>query len=143
MNNSQNTKNIITNHKNTSYNNNKNNINKNIQNNKKFIKSKLLSFRLTNFNCIKNITEQLKSKSNSNSIKKGKNKTKEKSIFSPPDKKIENNNNIKKRTKTEILGNKTDIFIFGHQGDNNPYNKSINRQILKNINFTNNSKPHK
>ena len=79
----------------------------------------------------------------SNSIKKGKNKTKAKSIFSPPDKKIDNNNNIKKRTKTEILGNKTDIFIFGRQGDNNPYNKSINRQILKNINFTNNSKPHK
>ena len=75
--------------------------------------------------------------------KKGKIKTKTKSIFNLADKKIENNNNIKKRTKTEILGNKTDIFIFGHQSDNNPYNKSINRQILKNINFTNNSKPHK
>ena len=57
--------------------------------------------------------------------------------------KTTNHNNVKKRTKTEIIGNKTDIFIFGNQGDNNPYNKSINRQILKNINLTNNGKPHK
>ena len=122
--------------------NNKNNINKKIQNNKKYFKSKLLSFRLTDSNFIKNITKKYKPISNSNSNKKGKNKTKTKSIFNPADAKI-GNNNIKKRTKTEILGNNTDIFIFGNQVDNNLYNKSINRQILKNINFTNNSKYHK
>ena len=46
--------------------------------------------------------------------------------------------NVKKRTKTEILG-KTDIFLFGQQNDN----KSINRQILKNINLTNTNRQHK
>ena len=145
INNSQNTKIILTNPKNTSNNSNtnKNKVNKNIQNNKKFFKSKLLSFRLTDCNFIRNITEKLKSKSNSNSIKKSKNKSKTKSVISPMNNKTTNHNNVKKRTKTEIIGNKTDIFIFGHQGDNNPYNKSINRQILKNINLTNNSKPHK
>ena len=143
INNSQNTKIILTNPKSTSHNNNKNKVNKNIQNNKKFFKSKLLSFRVTDSNFIRNITEKLKSKSNSNSIKKSKNKSKTKSIVSPTNNKSNNNNNVKKRTKTEILGNKTDIFIFGNQGDNNPYNKSINRQILKNINLTNNGKPHK
>ena len=143
INNSQNTKIILTNPKSTSYNNNKNKVNKNIHNKKKFFKSKLLSFRVTDSNFIRNITEKIKSKSNSNSIKKSKNKSKTKSIISPTNNKSNNNNNVKKRTKTEILGNKTDIFIFGNQGDNNPYNKSINRQILKNINLTNNGKPHK
>ena len=52
---------------------------------------------------------------------------------------------MKKRMKTELLGTKTDIFILGQQNEINPYkyNKSINRQILKNINLTNNNKPHK
>ncbi len=125
--------------------NHKNNNNsKQIQKNKtKQIKSKLLSFKLTDSNFVKNLTERIKSKANSSSIKKSKNKSKTKSIFSPNTKNINNNNNMKKRTKTEILGNNTDIFIIGQQGDNNPYNTSINRQILKNINLTNNNKPHK
>ena len=124
--------------------NHNNNNGKNIQKNKtKQIKSKLLSFRLTDSNFVKNIVDRIKNKANSSSIKKNKNKSKTKSIFSPNNKNNNNNNNMKKRTKTEILGNNTDIFIFGQQGDNYTYNKSINRQILKNINLTNNSKPHK
>ena len=124
--------------------NHNNNNSKNIQKNKtKQIKSKLLSFRLTDSNFVKNIADRIKNKANSSSIKKNKNKSKTKSIFSPNNKNNNNNNNMKKRTKTEILGNNTDIFIFGQQGDNYTYNKSINRQILKNINLTNNSKPHK
>ena len=124
--------------------NHNNNNGKNIQKNKtKQIKSKLLSFRLTDSNFVKNIADRIKNKANSSSIKKNKNKSKTKSIFSPNNKNNNNNNNMKKRTKTEILGNNTDIFIFGQQGDNYTYNKSINRQILKNINLTNNSKPHK
>ena len=125
---------------------NHNNNNKNNQKNKtKQIKSKLLSFRLTDSNFVKNLAERIKNKANSSSIKKVKNKSKTKSIFSPNTKNINNNNNnnMKKRTKTEILGNNTDIFIFGQQGDNNQYSNSINRQILKNINLTNTSKPHK
>ena len=108
--------------------------------NKTQIKSKLLSFRLTDSNFIQNLTERIKNKTNSNSRKGSKNKSISKSIFSPINKNI--TNNMKKRTKTEILGNKTDIFIFGQQPENISYNKSINRQILKNINLTNN-KPHK
>ena len=50
---------------------------------------------------------------------------------------------MKKRAKTEILGNKTDIFMFGKQPESTSYSKSINRQILKNINLTNNNKMHK
>ena len=137
-------------------NNNTNNSNKkSIQKNKtKQLKSKLLSFRLTDSNFVKNLAERIKNKANSNSYKKGKNKSKTKSIFSPNEKNFINSNNnkniinnsnsnMKKRTKTEILGNNPNIFIFGQQGENSSYNKSINRQILKNINLTNNSKPHK
>ena len=108
--------------------------------NKTQIKSKLLPFRLTDSNFIQNLTERIKNKTNSNSRKGSKNKSISKSIFSPINKNI--TNNMKKRTKTEILGNKTDIFIFGQQPENISYNKSINRQILKNINLTNN-KPYK
>ena len=117
-----------------STNNNKYKINKNQ------IKSKLLSFKLTDTNFIENLTERIKNKSNSNSMKKNKNKSLTKSIFSPVNKNI--SKNMKKRTKTEVLGYKTDIFILGKQSENISCNKSINRQILKNINLTNN-KPHK
>ena len=53
--------------------------------------------------------------------------------------------NKQKRTKTDILGNQTDIFILGQQNEINSChgNKSINRQILKNINLTNTHKLHK
>ena len=122
-----------------SINHNKNYLNKNIhKNKKKYIKSKLLSFRLTDSNFIRNLTERIKKQSHSSSIKKSKIKSKMKSIISP-----NNKNNMRKRTKTEILGNKTDIFIFRQQNENNSYNKSINRQILKNINLTNNNRQHK
>ena len=50
---------------------------------------------------------------------------------------------MKKRNKTEMFMNKTDIFLFGQQFDVTQYKKSINRQILKNINLTNNKKRHK
>ena len=50
---------------------------------------------------------------------------------------------MKKRSKTEITGLQTDIFIFGQQGEITNYNKSINRQILKNINLTNSNRPRK
>ena len=68
----------------------------------------------------------------------GKEQSKTKSLINP-------RNNMKKRTKTEILGTLSDIFLFGQQNEINPYsyNKSINRQILKNINLTNTHKPHK
>ena len=48
-----------------------------------------------------------------------------------------NDKKTNKRIKTEILGMKNDIILFGQQSENNNYNKSINRQILKNINITN------
>ena len=54
-----------------------------------------------------------------------------------------NDKKTNKRIKTEILGMKNDIILFGQQSENNNYNKSINRQILKNINITNSSKPRK
>ena len=50
---------------------------------------------------------------------------------------------MNKRTKTEITGEKGDIFLFGQQNEINIYNKSINRQILKNINSTNSNKQKK
>ena len=103
---------------------------------KKDAKSKLLSFRLTTDI---NLTDRLKSgKSQSILNKTGKELSKNKSLISP-------RNNVKKRTKTELLGNKNDVFVFGQQNEINPYkyNKSINRQILKNINLTNAHKPHK
>jgi hypothetical protein len=52
---------------------------------------------------------------------------------------------MKKKTKTEILGIKTDKFLFAQTKEINPYNynKSINRQILKSINLTSSNKPHK
>ena len=99
-------------------------------------KSKILSFRLTTDT---NLTDRIKSgKSQSILNKTGKEHSKNKSLISP-------RNNMKKRTKTEFLGTKTDIFLFGQQNEINPYkyNKSINRQILKNINLTNGHKPHK
>ena len=103
---------------------------------KKDTKSKLLSFRLTTDI---NLTDRLKSgKSQSILNKTGKDLSKNKSLISP-------RYNVKKRTKTELLGTKNDIFVFGQQNEINPYkyNKSINRQILKNINLTNAHKPHK
>ena len=103
-------------------------------------KSKLLSFRLTTDI---NLTDRIKNGiSQSKLNKSGKDQSKTKSLISP-------RNNKKKRTKTEILGTQSDIFLFGQQNEINPYsnpysyNKSINRQILKNINLTNTHKPHK
>ena len=138
----RNFKNILA--KNQNISNNKNNENQNIQkNNKKKIKTKLLSFRINDSYFIRNLTERIKVKSNSSSIQKNKKKSKTKSKYANNYENI-NNHNKKKRTKTEIFGNKADIFIFGHQQQEiNPYNGSLNRQILKNINSTNNSKPHK
>ena len=106
------------------------------------IKSKILSFRLAtdilsvDSNLIRNLTERIRKQTQSNSIKKGKDQKKMKNAFSP-------RKNIKKRTKTEITGAKSDIFLFRQQNEINPYNKSINRQILKNINLTNGNKQKK
>ena len=99
-------------------------------------KSKLLSFRLTTDI---NLTDRIKNDvSKSKLNKSGKDQSKTKSL-------IGQRNNMKKRTKTEILGTQSDIFLFGQQNEINPYsyNKSINRQILKNINLTNTHRPHK
>ena len=85
---------------------------------------------------MRNLTERIKKQSQSNSTKKGKEHSKIKNVLSPK-------RNFKKRTKTEITGEKNDIFIFGQQNEINAYNKSINRQILKNISLTNASKPKK
>ena len=114
------------------------NTNKNLKKNKKYIKSNLLSSRLTDSNFLRNLTERIKNQSNSNSIKKYTNKIKTKAIISP-----KNRLNMKKRNNTEMIMNKTDILLFGQQFDSNQYKKSINRQILKNINLTNNKKGHK
>jgi hypothetical protein len=117
------------------------NTNKNFNKNKKYIKSKLLSSRLTDSNFMRNLTERIKNQSYTNSIKKYKNNIKTKPIISP-----KNRLNMKKRNKTEMFMNKTDIFLFGQQFESNQYKKSItsiNRQILKNINLTNNKKGHK
>ena len=103
---------------------------------KKDTKSKLLSFHL---NTDINITDRIKTGQSASKLNKsGKDQFKTKSIISPK-------NNMKKRTKTEILGTQSDIFLFGQQNETNPnnYNKSINRQILKNINLTNTQKQHK
>ena len=119
-------------------NNNRKNV---IKRQNKDIKSKLLTFRMATdilqgeSNMIRNLTERMKNQSLSNSIKKNKVQSKIKNIISPYQ-------NMKKRTKTEISGTKSDIFLFGHQIELN-CNKSINRQILKNINLTNTSKHKK
>ena len=103
---------------------------------KKEIKSKLLSFHLTTDNNSKQRinTEQSELKQN----KIGKDLSQTKSIISPQ-------NNMKKRTKTEIMGIKTDKFLFSQANEINSYNysKSINRQILKSINLTSSNRPHK
>jgi hypothetical protein len=97
--------------------------------------SKILSFRLTTET---NYTDRMKSGLSQSNLKKNKKDVnKNKTLISPK--------KVKKRTKTEILGKK-DIRCFGQQKDViNPYNysKSINRQILKNINLTNTSRTHK
>ena len=97
--------------------------------------SKLLSFRLTTE---KNLTERIKFCTSKSKLNTGKDLSKNKSLISP-------RNKVKKRTKTELLGYKKDIFILGQPNEINTYNynKSINRQILKNINLTNSNKPHK
>jgi hypothetical protein len=87
---------------------------------------------------MRNLTERIKNQSYTKSIKKYKNNIKTKPIISP-----KNRLNMKKRNKTEMLMNKTDMFLFGQQFESNQYKKSINRQILKNINLTNNKKGHK
>ena len=117
--------------------------NKNIiKRSKNEIKSKILSFRLAtdilsaDTNLIRNLTERIRKQAQSNSKKKAKEQQKVKNAFSPK-------KNMKKRTKTEITGAKSDIFLFGQQNEINTYNKSINRQILKNINLTNANKPKK
>ena len=118
---------------------NENNNYKNLkQISKKEIKSKLLSFRINTDILItdKNLTERMKKQSQQNSIKKGKGKKKIKNIFSPKQ-------NVKKRTKTEITGAQSDIFLLGPQNEIITYNKSINRQILKKINLTNSTKQKK
>ena len=88
---------------------------------------------------MKNLTDRLKKQSLSNSIKKGKRQSKKMTnIFSPRKK-------MNKRTKTELFGHKKDLLLFGQQNEINTYNinKSINRQILKNIKITNSNKPKK
>lgn len=131
--------------KNTINNNNNNNTSNNksiINRSKNAIKSKLLSFRLTTdilsteTNLIRNLTERIRKQSQSNSRKKKKEQQKTKNVFSPK-------KNMKKRTKSEMTGTKSDIFLFGQQNEINTYNKSINRQILKNINLTNVNKQKK
>ena len=103
---------------------------------KKEIKSKLLSFHLTtdnNYNQrIKNEQFELKQ------TKTGKDLSQTKSIISPK-------NNMKKRTNTDILGTKTDKIILTQANEINAYNynKSMNRQILKNINSSSINRPHK
>ena len=107
-----------------------------IKKTKKDSKSKLLSFRFTTEI---NLTDRTKNgQSQSNQSKIGKTLSKNKTLITPK-------NNVKKRTKTEFLGMKNDIFLFGQQNENNSYNcnKSINRQILKNINLTNTNKTRK
>ena len=116
----------------------KSNTNKNFKKNKKYNKSNLLSSRLTDSNFMRNLAERIKNQSHSNSIKKYKNKIKKKPNISP-----KNRLNMKKRNKTEMFMNKTDIFLFGQQFESNQYKKSINRQILKNINLIKNKKGHK
>ena len=101
-------------------------------------KSKILSLGLkTDIN----LTDRTKNgKSLSNLIRSGKDQSKIKTkIFISP------RYNKQKRTKTDILGNQTDIFILGQQNEINSChgNKSINRQILKSINLTNTHKLHK
>ena len=103
---------------------------------KKEIKSKLLSFHLTTDN---NSKQRIKTEhSELKQTKIGKDLSQTKSILSPQ-------NNMKKRTKTEILGIKTDKFLFSQTNEicAYNYNKSINRQILKNINLTSSNRPHK
>ena len=134
-----NSKGIMIKNKSINKNNKKNSkINKNLKKNKKYNKSNLLSSRLTDSNFVRNLTERIKNQTHSNSIKKYKNKIKTKPNISP-----KNMLNMKKRNKTEMFMNKTDIFLFGQQFDVTQYKKSINRQILKNINLTNNKKRHK
>ena len=126
-------------------NSNSNNSKKIIKRTKKEIKSKLLPFRMntdiqpSESNMIQNLTERLKNQSQSNSMKKSTEQSKMQSILSPNP----NDKKINKRTKTEILGMKNDIILFGQQSENSNYSKSINRQILKNINITNSNKPRK
>ena len=128
--------------KNTINNNNTSNNKSIINRSKNALKSKLLSFRLatdilsTETNLIRNLTERIRRQSQSNSKKKAKEKQKTKNVFSPK-------KNMKKRTKSEITVTKSDIFLFGQQNEINTYNKSINRQILKNINLTNVNKQKK
>ena len=126
-------------------NSNSNNSKKIIQRAKKEIKSKLLPFRMntdiqpSESNLIQNLTERLKNQSQSSSLKKSTEQSKMQNFLSPNP----NDKKTNKRTKTEILGMKNDIILFGQQSENNNYNKSINRQILKNINITNSNKPRK
>ena len=103
---------------------------------KKEIKSKLLSFHLTTDNNSKQRIKTEQSELKQNKI--GKDLSQTKSIISPQ-------NNMKKRTKTEIMGIKTDKFLFSQANEINSYNysKSINRQILKSINLTSSNRPHK
>jgi len=103
---------------------------------KKEIKSKLLSFHLKTDN---NSNQRIKTEqSELKQAKTGKDLSQTKSIISPQ-------NNMKKRTKTEILGVKTDKFLFAQTNEINAYNynKSINRQILRSINLTSSNRPHK
>ena len=126
-------------------NSNSNNSKKIIQRAKKEIKSKLLPFRMntdiqpSESNLIQNLTERLKNQSQSSSLKKSTEQSKMQNFLSPN----ANDKKTNKRTKTEILGKKNDIILFGQQSENNNYNKSINRQILKNINITNSNKAKK
>ena len=90
-------------------------------------------------NLIQNLTERLKNQSQSTSMKKSTEQSKMQNILSPNP----NDKKTNKRTKTEILGMNNDIILFGQQNENSNFNKSINRQILKNINITNSSKPRK
>ena len=91
---------------------------------------------------MKNLTERIKKKSLSNSIKKRKEKSiksiKMKNIISPRKK-------MNKRTKTELFDENNYISFFGQQNEVNAFiiHNSINRQILKNIKLKNPNKPKK
>ena len=100
----------------------------------KSIKAKLLATQLNTdllsneSNLIRNLTDRIKKQSLSNSIKRGKDQSiKKKKIFSKKSKKM---------AKTDLLDEKNEINMYTN-------NKSINRQILKNINLTNSNRPKK
>jgi hypothetical protein len=107
---------------------------KKIKINKNFFSKMMFSHLTTE----KNYTDRMKSGISQLNLKKiGKEVHRNKTLISPK--------KINKRTKTAIFGKK-DFFLFGQKNDvisSCNYNKSINGQILKNINLINSNRPHK